>query len=152
VLSCTVWQVRVSLLQVTLDRRVDDPGRWDSIRVLVQWTTLEMDGSRDLRLGLLSAVLVLGEDNSCGSGGVEQDYYGMSWLVWTPGPISISFLQDGCMQSDRFPIAYAIPNSPLNQINRKLAVHDDFDFDTVVVAFYRTRKRLISQQTLLQLR
>jgi hypothetical protein len=56
------------------------------------------------------------------------------------------------MQSDRFPIAYAIPALPLNQINRKLAVHDDFDFDTVVVAFYRTRKRLISQQTLLQLR
>jgi hypothetical protein len=37
--------MRVSLLQVTLDRQVDDPGYWDYGRVLVQWTTLETDGS-----------------------------------------------------------------------------------------------------------
>ena len=39
----------------------------------------------------------------------------------------------GCMQSDRFPIAYS---RSTKRPNPPLGVHDDFDFDLVVVGLY----------------
>jgi hypothetical protein len=83
-----VRQARVSLLQVTLDKQVNEPGHWDFAKVggwrrcpscnglLWKWVMRSTAGDV-----VGSTVSFLEEDNSCGGGGVGQDYYGMSWLV-----------------------------------------------------------------------